>query len=138
MNRALILALAAAPILAASAGVFAAQLGPHDMAGLEREFTPGRMDSSCVGAEAVAVQDARAIADSALAWRNDRWSMDVFAAESPDCAHLSDSVVECSVRAPARVIHARGGADERAYDIQTIGEHRVRASHRGVSCRRMS
>lgn len=124
------MALIAAPFLAAGAGVVAATLNARF--DVERNFAAGGHASSCVeaGAGPERLWPAPLFADG-----GEGWHMELFA----DAAACSQAgrFAECRLRGPARLTYAGAGA-ARAYDIQAIGEHRVRANRRGLSCRRMN
>ena len=141
MRRALLIVLAVLPFLAVAGGIVAARVIPFwPFRLIEQGFSPGEPQSSCLldaQAAAAAVPSFQAQVTGPL----DPWRLDVFA-DAPSCRKF-DVVnllgrAQCSVRAPATIVYRNAQMGEQRYRIETIGEHRVRASRHGLSCRQLS
>jgi hypothetical protein len=140
-NRAALFALAAAPIVAAGAGVVAARVIPFwPFRLIEAGYAPDEAASSCVEEDVAAEAYGDTIFTKEVDGAVDPWRIDV-QADAPDCVAFDVfnllGRAQCTVRAPAHVLY-RNADGERAYRIETIGEHRVRASRHGLSCRQLN
>lgn len=143
LKRAGIIALAAAPVVVAGAGVVAARVIPFfPFRLLERGYEAGAPGSSCIEEDDAVLDEGEAPAFSKeVNGQLDPWRVEVYA-DAPDCVAFDVFNLlgrsQCKVRAPAQVIYRNEEVGERAYRIETIGEHRVRASRHGLSCRPMN
>jgi hypothetical protein len=138
MNKAAFFALSAAPFVAAGAGVVAANVIPFwPFHLIESGYAPGEPQSSCVPVEAELGELAPAAFSKEVDGAVDPWRIDIYA-DAPDCVGFDVfnllGRAQCSVQAPATIVY-RNPHGERVFNIETIGEHRVRASRHGLSCR---
>jgi len=139
-KRAALFALAAAPVVAVGGGVVAARVIPFfPFRLLERGFEAGQPGSSCIEETSDSIEERSPftkVVDGPL----NPWSVDIYA-DAPDCASFDVfnllGRAQCKVQAPARVVY-RNEDGEHTYLIETIGEHRVRASRHGLSCRQLN
>jgi len=143
LKRAGIIALAAAPVVVAGAGVVASRVIPFfPFRLLEPGFAAGAPDSSCIEQDEAVLSEGETPAFSKEVDGDlDPWRVEVYAG-APDCVSFDVFNLlgrsQCKLRAPAQVIYRNEQVGERVYRIETIGEHRVRASRHGLSCRQMN
>jgi hypothetical protein len=142
MKRAAIFALAAAPIVVVGAGVVAARVIPFwPFRLLERGYQADEANTSCIEQDEAVLSEGETPAFSKEVDGDlDPWRVEVYA-DAPDCVSFDVfnllGRAQCTVHAPAQVIY-RSEAGERAFRIESVGEHRVRASRHGLSCRPMN
>ena len=141
MQRAALIALAVLPFLAVAGGIISARLIPFwPFRLIEAGYEPGRARSSCVE-EPRETQAAAPAFEAQVTGKLDPWRLDIYA-DAPACLKFDVfnllGRAQCKLRAPATIIYRNAQMGEREYRIETIGEHRVRASRHGLSCRMLS
>lgn len=142
MRKLALFALTAAPFLAAGAGVVAARVIPFwPFRLIELGYEPGEAASSCIEDDATLTDAAAPNFSKEVDGVVDPWRVEIYA-DAPDCRSFDVfnllGRAQCRVRAPAHVVYRNAESGERSFNIETIGEHRVRASRHGLSCRRMN
>ena len=141
MPRWALIVLGILPFLVVAGGVISARVIPFwPFRLIEAGYEAGSRGSSCIPDAAAAVSAApsfQAQVNGAL----DPWNLAVFA-DAPACRKFDVfnllGRAQCVVRAPATIVYRNAQMGERRFRIETIGEHRVRASRHGLSCHQLS
>ena len=138
MKRAALIALACLPFLAVAGGIVSARVIPFwPFRLIERGYEIGSTQSSCVPDDAATVPTVPTF-EAQVTGPLDPWRLDVFA-DAPACRKFDVfnmlGRAQCSVHAPATIVYRNAQIGEHRFRIETVGEHRVRASRHGLSCR---
>jgi hypothetical protein len=142
MRKAALFALAAAPFVAAGAGVVAARVIPFwPFRLIEIGYEPGDEASSCFLDTAVIEEHGAPDFETEVDGPLNPWHIAIYG-ETDACRRFDVfnllGRAQCSVQAPARIVYRNEEMGQQAFLIPTIGEHRVRASRHGLSCRQMN